>query len=304
MSRDYDDSIPAVPPALPVDADDNDDDAWAGIDPQGPFYTQAIQSLQTLIGQIPPATISSNPVRIPDLKTLSLVTGAAQPVPDPKPGVTYQAGLFARGVGTDSVHVLGVMAAYNRHRAGPRPDLNLGNGRSVTWDQFAAIVAAQPEFQKKLDMVNHIITINFGYKGEGRASGWVNDPAEAMSGGWRANCRESAVAKEFMLRDAGVSASQLSVVTLAAGLGYSNAHVVTLVKDDAGKEYVMDLGRRGGPFGASAARVITVGDAATDPLHMLQRNVTMLTPMPTDKPDTIVAAAKVNSVENAPPPAL
>jgi predicted transglutaminase-like cysteine proteinase len=287
--HDHRSSLSAVShqPAALQPVNSHAEDMWPGSGNSAgeTLYYDAVNNLRVAMDGLAIPDRSTLQTRA-DLRASDIDTQRQRPDAHGAPNFSSQFG--ARAPLADSAHRSGVDAAYIRHRNSQRPDLNLGDGRTVSWDQFAAMVAAQPDFQKKLDMVNSVMAINMRYKPEGKENGWVSSPAEALIPGNRANCREAAVAKMFMLRDAGVPASQLAVATFEAGHGYM-AHVVTAVKDDTGRAYVLDMGRVNSPYDtASTARVISVDQAARerqehrnneDPLHMLDRSISMITPM-------------------------
>jgi len=188
----------------------------------------------------------------------------------------------------DPNHVRDLQKAWLKHEQGPKPDLNV-DGRSMSWNAVADKIKAEPDLDKKIEIANAAIDQTLHYRGHltnadgstPRNAHWISTPWDAVhhsGSGPNATkehsiCGDQAAAKVFLLRDAGVPANQLSLISVAPGAGDTNYHVVVGVKTESGLK-VMEMGRKGtGVRGPLEGKIVTVGDKKSDPYGTTQRGI-------------------------------
>lgn len=183
-----------------------------------------------------------------------------------------------RALSADQTHAGDFAAAWERHQNQSKPSLVL-DGKRKSWSDTVAAIRAEPNEAKKLQMANDAINQSFRYGGTYENSGpnkrWISTPFEAThpkSVVDHSICGDIAAAKVFLLKEAGVPASQMGLVTVAPIDG-GNYHVVAGFKGSNGEVYGLEMNRVSGP-----GAVVKINDPKTHKFGMAQRPISRVVP--------------------------
>ena len=141
---------------------------------------------------------------------------------------------------SDPARTVAVQSAWVAHTTGPKP---------AGWTEAVKAIVATSDPLKKIALADGFVDGHLHYSDRGGFP-WTFTPTQAFTQG-AALCRDYAVAKIFLLLDAGFPAGDLRIVTLAPDSVHKNYHVVTLARVHS-RVFVLDMLRTDTPRGGYA----------------------------------------------------